>query len=107
MCECVCVCVCVCVCGGGRFIFFPIYIFVADNISISRYIMCVILCLFSALSRTVGALQISIIIVITSSSSQIALEFKSNQHGGKCELQNYRFLQRQYMILNMHTLYSM
>ena len=30
--------------------------------SISMYIMCVILCLFSALSRGVGALQISIII---------------------------------------------
>ena len=28
------------------------------------YIMCVILCLFSALSRSVGALQISIIIII-------------------------------------------
>ena len=28
------------------------------------YIMCVILCLFSALSRRVGALQISIIIII-------------------------------------------
>ena len=32
------------------------------DISISMYIMCVILCLFSALSRRVGALQISIII---------------------------------------------
>ena len=39
------------------------YIFIADNISISMYIMCVILCLFSALSRRVGALQISIIII--------------------------------------------
>ena len=29
------------------------------------YVMCVILCLFSALSRRVGALQVSIIIIIT------------------------------------------
>ena len=43
--------------------FFLIYIFIADNISISMYIMCVILCLFGALSRRVGALQISIIII--------------------------------------------
>ena len=36
-----------------------------DNISISMYIMlCYILCLFSALSRRVGALQISIIIIM-------------------------------------------
>ena len=41
-----------------------IYIFIADNISISMYIMCVILCLFSALSRRVGTLQISIIIIV-------------------------------------------
>ena len=41
-----------------------IYIFIADNISISMYIMCVIQCLFSALSRRAGALQISIIIII-------------------------------------------
>ena len=40
------------------FFFFP------HNISISMYIMCVILCMFSALSRRVGALQISIIIII-------------------------------------------
>ena len=32
------------------------------------YIMCVILCLFSALSRRVGALQISIIIIIRTES---------------------------------------
>ena len=38
--------------------------FIADNISISMYIMCVILCLLSALSRRVGALQICIIIII-------------------------------------------
>ena len=46
------------------FPFFLIYIFIVDNISISMYIMCGILCLFSALSRRVGALQISIIIII-------------------------------------------
>ena len=40
------------------------YIFIADNISISMYVTCVILCLFSALSRRVGALQISIIIIV-------------------------------------------
>ena len=43
---------------------FLIYIFIANNISISMYIMCIILCLFSALSRRVGALQISVIIII-------------------------------------------
>ena len=37
--------------------FFFIYIFIADNISISMYIMCVVLCLF-------GALQICVIIII-------------------------------------------
>ena len=37
------------------------FVFVLDNISISMYIVCV--CLFSALSRRVGALQISIIII--------------------------------------------
>ena len=44
------------------FFFFLIYIFIADNISISINIMCVILCFFSDLSRRVGALQIVIII---------------------------------------------
>ena len=43
---------------------YMLYIFIADNISILMYIMCVILCLFSALSRRVGALQISIILFI-------------------------------------------
>ena len=38
--------------------------FIADNISISMYIVCVILCLFSALSRRIGAVQMSIIIII-------------------------------------------
>ena len=65
-CGCVCVCVCVCVCifciimlehlSIYTFLFFFI------TFSISMYIMCV--CLFSALSRRVGALQISIIIII-------------------------------------------
>ena len=45
-------------------VLFLTYIFIVDNISISMYIMCVILCLFSALRRRVGALQISIIIII-------------------------------------------
>ena len=40
------------------------FVVVADNISISMYIICVMLCLLSALSRRVGALQISIIIII-------------------------------------------
>ena len=34
------------------------FVYCCDNISISMYIMCVILCLLSALSRRVGALQI-------------------------------------------------
>ena len=33
------------------------------------YVMCVILCLFNALSRRIGALQISIIIIIIISST--------------------------------------
>ena len=45
-----------------QLLFSYIYFF-ADNISISMYIMYVILCLFSALSRRVGALQMSIIII--------------------------------------------
>ena len=47
------------------FLFFSYYIFfIADNISISMYITCFILCLFSALSCGVSALQISMIIII-------------------------------------------
>ena len=47
------------------FLFFSYYIFfIADNISISVYITCFILCLFSALSCRVSALQISMIIII-------------------------------------------
>ena len=52
--------------------FFNIYIFVADNISISMYIMCVTLCLFSALSRRVGAVQISIIIITITISHRVS-----------------------------------
>ena len=36
------------------FFFFLVYTFIADHISISVYIMCVMLCLFSALSRREG-----------------------------------------------------
>ena len=73
MCVCVCVCVCIfcivtfeplstlCV---SLFVVVVVVVVAADNISISMYIMCVILCLLSALSRRVGALQISIIIII-------------------------------------------
>ena len=39
--------------------------FIPDNISVLMYIMCFILCLFSALSHRVGALQIPIIIIIS------------------------------------------
>ena len=46
------------------FLLFYIYIFITGNISISMYIMCAILCLFSALNLKVGALQMSIIIII-------------------------------------------
>ena len=82
MCVCVCAsfaCVCIfCInvidCKAFRaskdfstlcvsFFFFLTYIFIADNISIWMYIMCVMLCLFSALRRRVSALQISIIII--------------------------------------------
>ena len=78
MCVCVCVCerererVCVCVCVCIFCIVEPLstlcvsvsiflFYFTTDNISILMYIMYV--CLFSALSRRVGALQISIIII--------------------------------------------
>ena len=74
--ACVCVYVCVCVSfpkiclstlcvSFFLFLFFfsPFFLFIADSISISMYIMCVKLCLFSALSHWVGTLQISIIIM--------------------------------------------
>ena len=44
------------------------------------YVMCVILCLFSALSRRVGALQMSIIIV---SSSIVVVVFNARIRGLK------------------------
>ena len=50
---------------GGRFSLSPpppLSLFLI-TFSISMYIMCVILCLFSALIRRVGALQIVIIII--------------------------------------------
>ena len=69
MCVCVCVCIfCIvtleplstlCV----SFSLFFIYFFkLFDNISISMYIICVIPCLFRALSQRVGVLQTSLII---------------------------------------------
>ena len=73
-------CVCVCVCARARifcivtletmstlcvgFFVFIFYFLLLITFSISMYIMCVILRLFSALSRRVGALQIFIIIII-------------------------------------------
>ena len=50
--------------------------FIAGNISILMYIMCVLLCLFSALSRRVGALQILtwifiIIIILITQKHQV------------------------------------
>ena len=76
--QCVCVCVCVCVCARifcitleplstlcvSFFLFSHVHFLLLITFSISMYIMCVILCLFSALSRRAGALQISIIIII-------------------------------------------
>ena len=58
-----CVCMCVHFLHNYAWTLVDIYIFIFWIIfSISMYIMCV--CLFSALSRRVGALQISIIIII-------------------------------------------
>ena len=48
------------------------FLFFFDNIFISMYIMCV--CLFSALSRRIGALQTSIIIIINESKFKKALQ---------------------------------
>ena len=73
VCVCMCVRVCIvtleplstlCVSFSIYIYFFKSY-FIADNISISMYVMCVMLCLFSTLIRRVGTLQISIIVVIT------------------------------------------
>ena len=65
----VCVCVCVCVCVHAHvcahvcasFTCVDVYKSLKTFFN-SMYIMCIILCLFSALSRRVGALQTSIII---------------------------------------------
>ena len=53
----------------------------------SMYIMCAILCLFSALRRREGALQISIIIIIIIAESIRAEDTVSRSirgHGGHC-----------------------
>ena len=82
----VCVCVCVCVCVhllqitfeflSILCVSFSIYIikkqFIADNISVLMYIVCVILCLFSALILRVSALQISIIIRKPNNQSKLS-----------------------------------
>ena len=60
--QCVCVCVRACIICITILEHLSIYTFKNKTFSISMYIMCV--CLFSALSRRVGALQISIIISI-------------------------------------------
>ena len=61
--------------------------FIADNISVSVYIMCVILCLFSALSCRVGTLQNSIIIITRKEDSQESpgeLESREMELGSHC-----------------------
>ena len=76
-CVSVCVCVCVCVCARARAFYIVMlepllistlcvsfFVKLLITFSISMYILRVILCLFSALSRKVGALHISIIIII-------------------------------------------
>ena len=60
-CVCVCVCVCLCVCVCVCVTPFKKNKKTIITFSISMYIMCV--CLFSALSHRVGALQMSIIII--------------------------------------------
>ena len=57
--------------------FFLTYIFIDGNTSISIYIMCVILCLFSALSRRVGALQFPLLLVLVLFTAQFK-QGKSN-----------------------------
>ena len=57
--------------------------------STSVYIMCVVLCLFSALSRRVGALQISIIIIIylylnASETKETWVDFRKNRVTETC-----------------------
>ena len=71
MCVCVCVCVCVCIlhicyrinpCCCAHYVL--AFIKLLLTFSNSMYFVCVIFCLFNALSRGVGALQISIIIFV-------------------------------------------
>ena len=82
VCVCVCVHVCTCMCAGTcacacvcifciiMLEHLSIYIYKKMvTFSISMYIMCV--CLFSALSRRVGALQISIIIIIITTPTEV------------------------------------
>ena len=80
--ACVLVCVCVCVSMCVRIFcivmlepllmstlclhYVYIFLLIADNIfHLDIYVMCVILCMFSALSLRVGALQLQSIIIIT------------------------------------------
>ena len=96
------VCVCVCVCARVRALIFCIVMlepllmsalgvcslyfisFFLITFSISMCIMCVILCFFRALSRRVGALQISIIIMYydcgVSPMCAAALSLVNNKH---------------------------
>ena len=61
--ACVCVCVCIFCIIMLEHLSIYIYLFFGITFSISMYIMCV--CLFSAFSHRVGALQISIIIIMS------------------------------------------
>ena len=87
--ACVCVCVCVCIVCIIMLEHLSIYIkkmfffFFWITFSISMYIKCV--CLFSALSRRVGALQISIItIIIISQSAYVEDNVRNAQHALLC-----------------------
>ena len=70
MCVCVCVCMCIFCIVTLELLstlcvsFFKFHLLLLITFSISMYVMCVTLCLFSVLSRRVGALQISIIIIM-------------------------------------------
>ena len=57
----------------------------------SMYIMCAILCLFSALRRREGALQISIIIIIAESiRAEDTVSRSIRGHGGHCVMRIVR-----------------
>ena len=64
----VCVCVCVCVCISDIVFKNPCRYLLLFSSFLIRFSISICVCLFSALSRRVGALQISIIIIIMSSS---------------------------------------